>query len=108
MNDAVIPHRSGYKGILFFWILLVYMDFFLYLCNMKSVGIEFEDKLSKLADTNIWLWERGESEVYQFKVPAAVQKYFMRGVDDQWHNLVYKVRPQLRAELVYTNVYWGK
>ena len=90
--------------------------YFISLYYMKIVGLELEEKLGALADTNIWLMERGESIRYQFEVPAAVQKYFMRGVDDQMHNILWKVRPWLREELVYThgihdvytNVYWKR
>ena len=71
---------------------------------MKPVGFEFEEKLGALADTNIWLMERGESTRYQFKVPAAVHKYFMRGVDDQIYNPRERVEVQLRGHM-YTNVY---
>lgn len=91
------------------------MDLFLYICNMKSVGLEFEEKLGALADTNCYLNTCGDSRVYQFDIPAAVHKYFMRDVDDPVYNILFHQRDQLRVYIreghegrVYTNVYVKK
>jgi hypothetical protein len=110
MNDAVIPHRSGYKGILFFWILLVYLELILYICNMEFISNRINDKISALCDESDWLNRHGESHRYNFKIPLEVHHLFDKGVDDPIYFTRSRVGDQLREEqrVVYTNVYWGK
>ena len=72
---------------------------------MKSVGLQFEEKLGALADTNYYLNSKGDSHVYMFDIPAAVNKFFMDEVDDAVELPLFRVRALVR---MYTNVYGEK